>query len=155
MTLHNRLTSPVNRASFAYWSSKHDGDALPGRANVDPLEMRAFLVNIVLLDVLRDPLDFRYRLIGGVVRHHLSADLRGQSMRQISHQAPPSIIFESCRQVVDSSQPLSSAIPYVGPHKDFRAAEDLILPLASDGRTVDMLLVTIDYFPTSTLVNRD
>ena len=36
--------------------------------------------------------------------------------------------------------------PYVGPHEDYRRVEDIILPLASDGTTVDSLLVFISYF---------
>ena len=146
MTLHHRLTSPVNRASLDYWTAKCRARWLPGRSDIDPLEMWDFLLNIVLLDVLTDPLDFRYRLIGGIVRYHLNTNLQGRSMRQISYQAPPSIIFGSCQHVVETRDPLSSEIPYVGPHSDYRAADDLILPLASDGWMGDMLLVTIDYF---------
>ncbi|NQW09947.1 MAG: PAS domain-containing protein [Alphaproteobacteria bacterium] len=145
VALRKKLRSPINRACLDYWSAKRDGSVLPGRADIDPLEMHGFLLNIVLLDVLRDPLDFRYRLVGGTVRSHLNDNLQGRSMRAIPHQAPPGDIFDSCQRVVETREPRSSEAPYVGPHRGFLVSEDLMLPLASDGREVDMLLLTIDF----------
>lgn len=55
-------------------------------------------------------------------------------------------IFNSCMDVATSGKALPSQTPYVGPHAKFVTAEDIILPLASDGETVDKLLVFVEHF---------
>ena len=67
-------------------------------------------------------------------------------MSEIEHMAPPSRIFTSCVTVATTGQPLRSETPYVGPHRNYVSAEDIILPLAADGTTPDMLLVFIEHF---------
>lgn len=131
----------------AYWKSKCNGDRLPARADIDPLDIPSLLPQIILLDIDRDPWDFRYRLIGTNVVEHLAMDRTGSWMSEISHMAPPSTIFTSCVEVASSGKPLLySDTPYVGPHQAHMHADDVILPLASDGATPDMLLVFVEYF---------
>lgn len=131
----------------AYWISKSQNDRLPGRADVDPLDIPALLPQVILLDVKRDPWNFRFRLIGTNVVHHLANDLTGAWMSEIEHMAPPSRIFSSCVEVASSGEPSRSDTPYVGPHRNYVRAEDIILPLASDGATPDMLLVFVEHLP--------
>ena len=130
----------------AYWQSKAQGDHLPARADSDPLDIPALLPQVILLDVRRDPWDFRFRLIGTNVVHHLASDLTGAWMSEIEHMSPPSRIYNSCVEVASSGKPLRSDTPYVGPHRNYVRAEDIILPLASDGASPDMLLVFVEHF---------
>jgi hypothetical protein len=122
-------------------------DLIPGRADIDPLDIPALLPQVILLDVRRDPWDFRFRLIGTNVVHHLAADLTGKWMAAIEHMAPPSRTYNSCVEVASAGKPSRSDTPYVGPHRNYVRAEDIILPLASDGTTPDMLLVFVEHFP--------
>jgi hypothetical protein len=130
----------------AYWTSKNMPDRLPGRTDIDPLDIPALLPQVVLLDVRRDPWDFRFRLIGTNVVHHLATDLTGSWMSEIEYMAPPSRIFTACVAVATTGEPLRSETPYVGPHQNYVRAEDIILPLAADGTTPDMHLVFIEHF---------
>ena len=136
------LRSPINRQALAYWESKRAGRAMPSRDDVDPAEMVGFLPYVFLLDVRPAPLDFRYRLIGTIMDEHMQARYTGMWMSQIPHQRPPSVIFDSCAQVVEARMPFSSDTPYVGKNKEFKRTEDIILPLSDDGEQVNMLLVT-------------
>lgn len=131
----------------AYWQSKVQGDRLPARADIDPLDIPALLPQVILLDVQPDPWDFRFRLIGTNVVHHLTTDLTGSWMSAIKQMAPQSRIFDSCLEVAKSGKPSRSDTPYIGPHRNYVRAEDIILPLASDGSTPDMLLVFVEHFP--------
>tara|TARA_R110002110_G_scaffold260260_3_gene476000 strand:+ start:26239 stop:26733 length:495 start_codon:yes stop_codon:yes gene_type:complete len=131
----------------AYWNSKNQSDKIPARADIDPLDIPVLLPQVILLDVRRDPWDFRFRLIGTNVVHHLANDWTGTWMSEIEHMAPPSRIYNSCVDVAATGKPLRSDTPYVGPHRNYVRAEDIILPLASDGATPDMLLVFIEHFP--------
>jgi len=140
------LRNRVINLGEAYWSSKIENDCIPARADIDPLDIPALLPQVVLLDVRREPWDFRFRLIGTNVVHHLATDWTGAWMTEIAHMAPPSRIFTSCVGVASSGKPLRSDTPYVGPHQNYVRAEDIILPLASDGTTPDMLLVFVEHF---------
>ena len=47
-----------------YWQSLHQEDTLPDRTQIDPVEFFALLAGISLVDVVRSPLRYRFRLLG-------------------------------------------------------------------------------------------
>ncbi len=122
---------------------------MPSRADLDPLDIRDLLPNVVLLDVANDPLDFRYRLIGTKIVSQLNNDHTGKWMSEIPHQKPPSTIWSSCETVSKQKIPMTTEIPYTGRNKDFAVSEDILMPLSADGVTVNMLFVVIDFFRRS------
>jgi len=136
---------PLNRRSLAYWLEKKGSRAMPRRADLDPAEIPDLLPHVLLIDILQEPLDFRYRLIGTTVEHHLSRPLTGLRLSELPHQQPGSVIWATLEGVVIDPRPISSRIPYVGPHRDYKVAEDVIMPLSDDGKTVNMLFVTVAY----------
>ena len=140
-----KVHHPVNQQSLAYWLSKRGDRLMPARADLDPSEIPNLLPHTVLMDVARSPLDFRYRLIGTTVEYHLAHSLAGQWMSAIPYQRPGSVIWSTLEGIVNDRRPVTSRIPYIGPHKDYKTAEDMIMPLAADGETVDMLFVTVAY----------
>jgi hypothetical protein len=139
------INSPILRQGVAYWNAKCGERMMPARTDLDPAEMIAILPHVILIDVLREPLDFRYRLIGTITEEHMAEPYTGRRLSEISHQRAPSRIWSCCERVVESQQPLRSDIPYVGPKQDFTTIEDIMLPLASDGATVDMIFVVVEY----------
>lgn len=130
----------VIAAGLAYWRSRCQGDLLPGRRDIDPTDMAEFLSDVLLFDVRNEPRDFRYRLIGTRVREHLFEDRTGQWLSQVSVSGSSGGAWDKLCWVADNGRPLFGRTPYVGPHKQFTALTDAVLPLAADGRTVDMLL---------------
>ena len=140
--------SRVVQDGYAYWRLTVSGNQVPARPDIVPAEIPRLLAHVVLLDVQRVPqLDFRYRLVGTTVVEHLFSDYTGTWFSQIEHQRDPSGAWENCRRVALSGRPLLANTEYVGPHQGFRRAEDVILPLAEDGTTVDSLLLFIQYMP--------
>ena len=144
-TLRNRLTSPVTRAALDYWLALVRGDHIPGRQHLDPAAMVPFLPHVMLMDVDREALDFRYRLVGTRVRYHLFRDPTGLWLSEIPHQKAPSIIHSAMSETARRGVPIIGEVPYVGPHREYKKVEDIQMPLARDGRTVDMLLIVVDY----------
>ncbi|HLT77666.1 MAG TPA: PAS domain-containing protein [Ferrovibrio sp.] len=141
----------ILRSGYDYWERKRAGRPMPARRDIDPLEITALLPHVVLLDVLHDsdfgPLDFRYRVMGTAVEAKLSQRYTGLRMSEIAHQRPPGRLWSNFETVVRTGQPLVTQVPYIGPHKDFLAAQDLITPLSSDGSRVDMLFNFVDFIP--------
>lgn len=144
--LETTLRSKANLAALRYWFGLAGVGGLPLKRDLNPPDMVAFIRNVVLLDVRYDPLDFRYRLIGGTVRYHLRQDLTGKWMAEIPHNAAPSKIHSALSEVVQSKLPASTEIPYVGPRAAYASAEDLVMPLVDETGRITNLMATVDYF---------
>lgn len=129
---------------YSYWRSKCVNDRLPSRSDIDPIEIPRLMSHAVMLDVKREPeLDFRYRLIGTYVAEHMHIDHTGSWFSEIEHKKAPSEIWKNCKHVVETGKAYLSGTPYIGPHQGYLQAEDIFLPLADDGKTVDTLLIFI------------
>lgn len=144
--------TPLLQEGYRYWDRKRAGRPMPARADIDPAEITALLPHVVLLEVLRDaapelPLDFRYRLMGTEVEAHLTMRYTGLRMSGIPHQRAPSRMWKNFTAVVDARRPLFTEVPYIGQHREFLAAQDLITPLSADGESVDMLFNLVDFIP--------
>src|SRR5262245_63511473 len=127
------LTSALVIEGYRYWQSKRNGHAIPARSAFDPLlEIPALVRFMMLKDVQRDPLDFRYRLVGTGLRPHMTTDYTGQWMSDVEYQRPPSTIWDYHKQVAETGEPLFIKPNYVGPHKDYLFVEAAMLPLAED-----------------------
>ena len=138
-----KLAWPEFQFLYRYWRSKHRGDDLPARAAIHPAEFTKLLPRIYLVDVLRDgepPLKFRYRLCGS---EHLMINGKEITGMELADAMAP--------QYVDAIRAVYSFVAETGkPHvaRSFAAIEGrqhvvydrLLLPLASDGHTVDMML---------------
>ncbi len=130
-------------AVYRYWRSVCPGDgALPGRQHFDPAAIPALLPCIRLYDVFRDPWRFRYRLVGTELVRQLGRDLTGTWFGEGVSDAATSKSY--CDLVfVASGQGLSYHRGYpvfTNPHKNHLTAERILLPLAKNGRDVDMIL---------------
>jgi hypothetical protein len=140
------LHSELVLGGFRYWESKRHGVEIPARSAFDPLfEIPALVRFMMLKDVRREPLDFRYRLVGTGLRTHMTKDWTGAWMSEVEYQKPPSTIWDYHKQVAETGEPLFIKPNYVGPGKDYLAIESVMLPLAEDGRTVDMIMIFIEF----------
>jgi len=131
--------------AYRYWLDRCRDRAMPSRSDIDPVEMVGFLPNVALLDVKWDPMDFRYRVIGTAIDYHSSATHTGEWVSEIPGRAPPSSVWDNFLRVAETGLPSDSAVPYVGPHKDFVKTAQITLPLSYEGQVVDMLLLVVDY----------
>jgi hypothetical protein len=128
------------RSLYDYWRSIHPAAGLPGRQHVEPLDLTRLWRWLWLVDVQPAPLRFRYRLVGTSHRTVLGVDSTG---RWIDDVLPGFV--EMCAHA-DMVAVAGGAIRYCRRAPEFPTArklsriERLLLPLARDGRTVDMLL---------------
>lgn len=122
-----------------YWLSKCAGGRLPARADVDPLEMRFILGNLILVDVLRDPLRFRYRLVGVNIGVNLGFKSTGGMLDQHPDPTFRRVAMEHYSQVATFGLPLAVRHNTTMDGR-IRRYQVLLLPLARDGRTVDMVM---------------
>src|SRR3954463_8596069 len=75
------LDGPDFQFVYDLWNGKRGARRAPSRADFDPLvEMRRVLPRLMLIDVSRDPPDFRYRLAGTETFFVHGAELTGRSV---------------------------------------------------------------------------
>ena len=147
MSADIRITRPPAEAQpeivaiYDYWRRKAPADGLlPGRRHIDPAEIPRLLPNVWLVDVVDDARRFRVRLIGTALVD-AGIPLRVGDFifdRLPSEQRHTLQEFES---VVGTREPLWYRGPVNLPHDTYvHEIERIFLPLAADGRHVDMLL---------------
>lgn len=130
------------RLFYSYWLGKCPPGGLPGRQHIDPQEMKTFLPHIMLMDVVRgdgDTLRFRYRLIGTQASSVHGEDPTGRFVDEFVPAETYGPVAERLGKVVREGRPIYGADRLPWKHLDYRRYEHLDLPLASDGRTVDMI----------------
>jgi hypothetical protein len=132
---------PEIAAIYKYWRGKAPADGLlPGRSHIDPAEIPRLLPNIWLVDVVDDPRRFRVRLIGTAlvdagIPLRVGDFIFDRLMPELRHTLAE---FES---VVRTREPLWYRGPVNLRHDTYvHEIERIFLPLAADGRNVDMLL---------------
>ena len=132
-----------------YWEERRRDRSMPSRADIDPLDIPDLLPNVFLVNVSREPLEFRYRLLGTQIVRHSAADYTGKSLHDLPEQCPPSRIWSLFQRVVEERRPFSAQVPYV--YIPGKFVEMLATPLSDDGAHVNMIFGIVQFDPSLAL----
>jgi hypothetical protein len=126
----------------AYWLAKRGQRRMPSRWDIEPTEIPRLLRNLMLVDVFYNPIRFRYRLIGTNVVDATGENRTGKCFDSVDFFAANPIVREQYATVVSTGEPVHSLEPFyrLDTRREYEV-ERLLLPLSSDGVTVDMILV--------------
>jgi hypothetical protein len=143
-TPHPRIVRMID-----HWRTLSPGPGLlPGRRHFDPLQVPDLLPNLWLVDVVRGtPNRYRYRLVGSAL-HDAGAPMRvGMFIDEMGDLTDQVAAHASYDGVVSSREPEWRRGAPILKHLQFIAElERVKLPLAEDGRNVDMILgMTVFY----------
>jgi len=125
---------------YAYWAGLRHGPKLPGRDDIRPEDFKRLLPTVSLIDVRRDPLDFRLRLAGTGLYSVYGREITGRTLDEVYNSAAAEYWRHELAKIVEDRRPA------VGVHSlSWRGASHisilwLRLPLASNGVDVDMIL---------------
>src|SRR5882724_7473010 len=139
------VESPLLQRLLADWEVRRRERTLPGRRDFDPLDLKYILGRLLLVDVERQPLRLRFRLVGTELARRSGVELTGRTLDE--YPRPDYRALMRCRytQTVEERRPLSSVQTRLVVDNQVRRYEALLLPLAADGETVDMLMIGIVY----------
>lgn len=139
---------PKLQRLFRYWQSIHPAHGLPGRQHVEPLALADLLPGIWLLDVQRQPFRLRYRLVGTRIVEAIGQETTGLWLDEAHpHLLEHKHYLDRYERVVAGKVPDWRRGPArMWTHEDYREIENVVLPLASNGTDVDvLLLITVMY----------
>jgi hypothetical protein len=126
---------------YRYWLGKRGERRMPPRQAMLPEEMRESLGYIVLVDVTPPPRRFRFRLVGTEIASAYGRDMSGLYVDDITTAAYREMLIEQYGRAADRAEPVLHRLSFVEWPGKVHELVRLILPLAADGQTVNMLLV--------------
>ena len=133
-------------ALLAYWRSITPADAcLPGRQHFDPAKIPQLLSALWLLDVFHAPLRLRYRLISAAHVEVTGTDRTGMWYDEAHPAWQSSPLYAGLVEAAEGRPAFHRGTPTIHVDKDFLLLETLLLPMARDGRTVDIILAGTVY----------
>jgi hypothetical protein len=98
----------VLRRLYQYWDAKRAGRRFPARSDIDPTELSYALGWLNLIDVLHDPLRFRYRLQGTMLVRHTGIEMTGKFLDEHPQPEFRRHLARSWQKIVESGEPEQS-----------------------------------------------
>ena len=129
------------RKAYAYWRDIHPQGGLPGRPHIEPVRLGRLLPLVWLIDIQDEPFRLRYRLVGTEIVDLLGRDPTGQWFDEAHPDlATHASYVERAKAVIATRIPnWRKGRPNLWQHETYSVVQNLIMPLASDGASVDML----------------
>jgi hypothetical protein len=142
--LIDKIETPRLRRLYAYWAESRRGREFPARRDIDPLDFRYVLGHVVLLDVLYQPLRFRFRLHGTTLALRAGYDMTGKMADELPDAKNRAMLIGGCRAVIERRQPSVETGTRLVRQRPL-SFEALWLPLSEDGERISMLMGALYY----------
>jgi hypothetical protein len=128
-----------------YWETRRGAAAMPRRQDVTPADMKAYLPNILLADVVQNGEDFRYRVVGSQLQRYFSGNPTSMLMSgalAVFGEETVTRTIGVYQMVMKRRKPLR--IRGVGTlySQQAKLFDALLTPLSDDGENVNMILGT-------------
>lgn len=139
-----KCQAPRLEAALTYWRSRCCGRTMPARADLDPVDMRGFLANVALGDVVvsQNGPGLRIRLAGT----EIEAIFGPMTGRALADAVPTNLVPRwtlVAEAVLAARRPVRFVTRIAFRHQEFVSAEVLAAPLSSDGVHIDMVFAVI------------
>jgi hypothetical protein len=139
------IQTPSLKRLYQDWDRKRGQREFPARADFDPLDLKYILGNLSLVDVLQDPLRFRYRIHATNVAERIGDELTGKEVLALPHADHRNLALEHFMQVIEQRVPSVHLRHHEQVDQRVWNYEVLVLPLSSDGKTIDMLMSALTW----------
>jgi hypothetical protein len=141
------IVHPKLRQLYEYWDGKRGARSMPSRADLDPIDIRFAIGDVILADVIDEtPPRFRIRLHGTNLSERTNFDLTGKMLDAMPVPEFRDLSTRSFRKVVRTKEPLHALANRLLDGR-MQRYEAILLPLSSDGERIDRLLVGMIYEP--------
>jgi hypothetical protein len=136
------LQHPKLAALYEFWKERAGDRSAPARQNFDVAELKRWLPHLILVDVLEDLSDLRYRVIGTWVADCFGRDDTGKTMAEIGLSDRRREVRDEFLLSARTMLPYTVTRPFYDRAgvKEYLRAERVLLPLSSNGETCDKVL---------------
>ena len=144
---------PKLQRFYLYWQRIRPPGRLPGRQHFDPLDIPDLLPGLWLLDLQREPFRLRYRVVGTRVIDAIGREVTGMWLDEAHpHLVNDDEYFARYRTIAETKTPdRRRGRPKAWTPDEYREVENLAAPLASDGETVDVIMMlSVFHYPDGT-----
>jgi len=124
-----------------FWSSECGGGVPIPRDLIDPVRLPAkILPRFAIIEVLRDPPDFRYRLIGTAITQFFSRDNTGKRFSEISYPSPHGEgLKRYFGMIARDNVVVYRETKAAWANRDYVTIASFFLPGTSDGECTDLI----------------
>ncbi|HML09889.1 MAG TPA: PAS domain-containing protein [Stellaceae bacterium] len=140
-----QIADPLIRRFVRYWRERRGNACCPSRADLDPLDFRYVLGDVVLTEVQRAPPSsphpwaFRYRLIGANIAERDGYDLTYKTLEDLPEPEFREQVRATWTAVCETCVPVYYNRDMTLDDRT-RRYEVVVMPLSSNGRDLDMLI---------------
>jgi hypothetical protein len=130
------------RALYEYWDAGRAGRAMPSRQDIDPAEIPKLLPYLIMYNVAADAGGYTIRLVGEEVVSFVGRNMTGHPAGVVMTPPSAEVMIKILDAVVAERQPkFRSGKAHWLAERSFRNFEASFLPLSSDDKTVNIVLV--------------
>jgi hypothetical protein len=142
---------PLVRQFYEYWVGIAPPGRLPGRQHIVPENIVPVLSRLWILDVFRDPLRFRYRLVGTDITRSLQRELTGSWLEEAQPESVDNPnLRDRYRFILETGQPTwRRGRTLWDRDPSHKMVENCLAPLATDGVTVDKIIAVSVIFDST------
>lgn len=145
-----RAWHPKLQRLYDYWRSKCPAEGLPRRSDIDPVEIGPLLHDIFLVAVEREPLRFRFRLLGSGITTVSRPNVLGRTMDEVYPDVREKLTYQDYVICSETAAVRHYRGPTMfNPDFNFLVTERLLLPVSEGGGNVDFILGAAIYEDTS------
>ena len=123
-----------------YWQSRCNGRRLPGRRDIDPVDLPRHLSTLLLIDDVGTGSGGRFRLVGTLLSRLMVRDPTRLTLCEVLDGPEMEAFDDLIGDIAVHRQPLAVYGHLVWASGWAAPVDWLFLPLAADGSTVDMIM---------------
>ncbi|MEC9345585.1 MAG: PAS domain-containing protein [Pseudomonadota bacterium] len=140
------LRSPWLARALQLWQERRDGDRLPARADFAAEDLMRLGGRVALVEVVDGPpRRYRLRLVGSSITRNAHRDATGRWLDEIYRPDRYPLAISGYESCIAERGPAGARGRLVHVEREFVPFVALDLPLASDGRRIDMILKCVDF----------
>jgi hypothetical protein len=136
------------RETRRYWDEQRGPRRMPARRDIRPTDLKPWLPQVLLVDVIDDGADFRYRLIGTKLRPYFPTEATGLRFSEALDpfgEATVAATLGVYRSVVSKRVPALVSGPGSYYAQESKFFEAMLMPLGDDDSRVTMIFGAFEF----------
>lgn len=127
---------------YDYWNRLRGDRSMPARRDIDPTDIPALLPNVLVTEIVDPAGIYRFRLAGTGIRDIAGVEVTGKRLDEVLDPGPYFDYLVSIhKDVAAEKRPLFTRTAVTSQNGAvLRTTGRLVMPLSSDGETVDALI---------------